>query len=104
MQMIQFVDHRLLLYTGPAGGVTNVNREPVASRGEDIVASQMPRIGCDDCCVVAGGFEPAGGVTMDSGGVLLQLHSKSASATGIAGLLIANFSFREQISICAGFR
>ena len=24
--MIQFVDHRLLLYTGPAGGVTNVNR------------------------------------------------------------------------------
>ena len=33
--MIQFVDHRLLLYTCPAGGVTNVNRgKPVASRGE----------------------------------------------------------------------
>lgn len=102
--MIQFVDHRLLLYTGPAGGVTNVNRGNRYQSSRETVASQMPRIGCDDCCVVAGGFEPAGGVTMDSGGVLLQLHSKSASATSIAGLLIVNFLFREQISICAGFR
>ncbi|KFZ97434.1 hypothetical protein DP20_3632 [Shigella flexneri] len=26
LEMIQFVDHRLLLYTGSAGGITNVNR------------------------------------------------------------------------------
>lgn len=81
-----------------------LTEETGGQSSRETVASQMPRIGCDDCCVVAGGFEPAGGVTMDSGGVLLQLHGKSASATSIAGLLIVNFLFREQISICAGFR
>ncbi|PGF79941.1 hypothetical protein BMR23_19375 [Escherichia marmotae] len=70
----------------------------------DTVASQIPRMGCDDCCAVAGGFKPAGGVTIVVGGVVLQLHSKRASATSAAGLLSANFTFREQISIYAGFR
>lgn len=102
--MIQFVDHRLLLYTARLVGLLMLTEETGGQSRRDTVASQMPRIGCDDCCVVAGGFEPAGGVTMDSGGVLLQLHSKSASATSIAGLLIVNFLFREQISICASFR
>ncbi|KAF0951653.1 hypothetical protein AQU20_21395 [Escherichia albertii] len=70
----------------------------------DTVASQMPRMGCDDCCAVAGGFDVAGGVTIEVGGVLLQLDSKSASATSADGFLSANFTFREQISIYAGFR
>lgn len=37
----------------------------------EIVVSQMLRIGCDDCCVVVGGFEFVGGVIMDFGGVFL---------------------------------
>lgn len=56
----------LLLLTEETGGQSR----------RDTVASQMPRIGCDDCCVVAGGFEPAGGVTMDSGGVLYNYTVK----------------------------
>ncbi len=74
--MIQFVDHRLLLYTARLVVLLMLTEETGGQSRRDTVASQMPRIGCDDCCVVAGGFEPAGGVTMDSGGVLLQLHSK----------------------------
>lgn len=85
-------------------GLLILTEETGGQSRRDTVASQMPRIGCDDCCVVAGGFKPVGGVTIDSGGVLLQLLSKSASATSAAGLLIANFTFREQISIYAGFR
>lgn len=52
-------------------------------------------IGCDDCCVVVGGFEFVGGVIMDFGGVFLQLYSKSVSVISIVGFLIVNFLFWE---------
>lgn len=53
-----------------------LTEETGGQSSRETVASQMPRIGCDDCCVVAGGFEPAGGVTMDSGGVLYNYTVK----------------------------
>ncbi len=39
--MIQFVDHRLLLYTGPAGGVLMLTEETGGQSRRDTVASQI---------------------------------------------------------------
>ncbi|MFP1527665.1 hypothetical protein ACLB1R_09890 [Escherichia coli] len=89
LQMIQFVDHRLLLFARLVGLLILTEETGGQSRQD----AWQARCHASVVTIVASWLVDLNLLVVSPWTLeaSLQLHSKSASATSIAGLLIANF-------------